>query len=524
MMSNSNLNPMDIPEIISRVGDFLEQGDLLRCILVSRTFHNTLAGSKSICKRIEIGDAYSRYRKYPTGAALQSYKENIEELLFYYKFPKEYMSLQGCVRLQSIKCQSQSLFNLSELSSLIMSHSSTITKFELSTQDNPTLREIWTALLGCTHLEVLTISSTQMCNDGVDLFFQVCKRVRCLEMSYVDINRLPPNFLNDGTDEFIFPNMTTLHLRDVRISTPPTFYSSSYCLGILAKRCPKLRSLKFDEYARGGILYRTGACAFYKAVFVDHPFTLTSLSDLYMGSFGIKDEDMAALLRKMTELRRLDIPDCEFGPLSMQELLADEQEVLDGGHIVRKRRDRRLCDTVEILIFQRQGETPAGVGQAILSNCPRLKELAGPKVKVTEIVDGEEWVSTDLTYLVIRLEADVDKETAEGMQKQRIVFKQLAKMTKLRVLYLTNYNSVAQYRTLDLRLRAGLDELANLKRLHLLSFNRDMCQQMQSEDVTWIINNWPKIKRLDGVVNYKSNAMASLFVAHNISAGFNYDL
>ncbi|ORZ28307.1 hypothetical protein BCR41DRAFT_71414 [Lobosporangium transversale] len=192
MMSNPNLSPMDIPEIISRVGDFLEQDDLLRCILVSRTFHNTLAGSKSICKRIEIGDAYSKCRKYPTGTALQSYKENIEELLFLSEFPKEYMSLQGCVRLQSVKCHGRRLFNLSELSSLIISHSSTITKFELSTQDNPTLREIWTALLECTPLEALTISYTKMCNDGIDLFFRVCKRVRCLKMSLVDINRLPP--------------------------------------------------------------------------------------------------------------------------------------------------------------------------------------------------------------------------------------------------------------------------------------------------------------------------------------------
>ncbi|ORZ09421.1 hypothetical protein BCR41DRAFT_358681, partial [Lobosporangium transversale] len=439
MMSNSNLSPMDIPEIILRVGDFLEQDDLLRCILVSRTFRNTLAGSISIYKRIEVGETYSRYRKYPTGAALQSYKENIEELLFYYKFPKEYMSLQGCVRLQSIECRSQLSFNLSELSSLIMSHSSTITKFELTTPGDSSLREIWTALLGCTHLEVLTISSTYVSNDQVDLFFRVCKRVRCLEMSCVTINRLPSNFLNDGTDEFIFPNMTTLRLRFVKISTPPTFYSSSYCLGILAKRCPKLRSLKFGEYTDDDISYPTGGRDIYKAVFVDHPFTSTSLSDLYMGSFRIKDEDMAALLRKMTELRRLDIPDCEFGPLSMQELLADEQEVLDGGHIVRKRRDRRLCDTIQVLRFNKQATIFAGVGQAILSNCPRLKVLAGPKVKVTEIVDGEEWVSTDLTHLVIQLEADVDQESTEGMQKQRIVFRQLGKLTKLHVLNLTHY-------------------------------------------------------------------------------------
>ncbi|KAF9904347.1 hypothetical protein BX616_001335 [Lobosporangium transversale] len=46
-------------------------------------------------------------------------------------------------------------------------------------------------------------------------------------------------------------------------------------------------------------------------------------------------------------------------------------------------------------------------------------------MRLTEIVNGAEWVSTGLTRLDINLLADVDQETAEGMAKARIAFKQL---------------------------------------------------------------------------------------------------
>ncbi|KAF9897903.1 hypothetical protein BX616_004791 [Lobosporangium transversale] len=166
--------------------------------------------------------------------------------------------------------------------------------------------------------------------------------------------------------------------------------------------------------------------------------------------------------------------------------------------MIRKTRLRRLCETIETLVFDKHYFEVSGIVQAILSNCPHLKQLTGPKIMVTEIVSGVEWVSTRLTNLTIYLEANVDQETAEGMAKQRIAFRQLGKLTRLRTLDLTSWRRENDKRTLDLRLRAGLNELANLKNLDSLVFRGDNHQRMGLEEATWIVDNWPSIRCLNG--------------------------
>ncbi|ORZ04321.1 hypothetical protein BCR41DRAFT_362938 [Lobosporangium transversale] len=509
----SKLNPLDLPEIISCVGDFLDKSDIAKCLRISKSFHNALI--ESLWKRIHVRPHYRR----PTEQALKKHGRYIEELVIEFKFPKGYMSLRGCSRLKHISVNlypSRPVPN--DLINLIRAH--TVTKLSFNCQS---LRETWRELLEFAHLEDLTICGTNISKDEIDLFFQVCKKIKYLNMREVFIFQLPSNFLN-GTDELIFPNIITLHFVAVTIGISPP-HSSPYCLGVLTRRCPGLRSLDI-----GTPYIKKEPPEFFRATFLHHSYTFTNLSSLRL-DMKIDDEDMAALLRRMAGLRRLDIPDCEFGPFSLQELLAYEGESLDSGVLVRKRRDRRLCDTIEELLFKRQTERTDGIVQAILSNCPRLKSLWGPKITVTEIVNGAEWVSTDLVRLIIDLEADVDQETAEGMEKQRIVFRRLGKLTRLRELALAGRGSLIAIRTLDLRLRAGLDELVNLKWLYSVEFNY-VGHRIQYEEATWIVNNWPRIRYLRyTLINevYPANKLsthqlaAELFNSHKISAQNNSD-
>ncbi|KAF9897472.1 hypothetical protein BX616_005535, partial [Lobosporangium transversale] len=235
----------------------------------------------------------------------------------------------------------------------------------------------------------------------------------------------------------------------------------------------------------------------YRELLLQHPWTLNNLSDICFREMRIEDKDMAATLRRMTGLRRLDVFWGRFYQLSLQELLADKQEVVENGQLVQKTRLRRLCETVETLVFGKD----SSVAQAILSNCPRLKRLEGPKTTVSEIVNGAEWVCSGLTRLSITLEADIDEETEEGMAKTRIAFKQLGKLTRLEHLNLTRRSLYPHSRTLDMRLRAGLGELANLKRLEVLVVEHDAHQRMQLEDATWMVDNWPNIKYVYGALN-----------------------
>ncbi|ORZ29133.1 hypothetical protein BCR41DRAFT_344601, partial [Lobosporangium transversale] len=428
-MGNHNTNPLDIPEIISIIGSFLDRTDIIRCICVSKTFHFSLIGL--IWKRINVrGLGRLRTYRIPTNEALEKHKKYIEELDFDDFFASVFSSLQGCNRLRLVEYHTWKTFkrsNLSELSDLIKSHSSTITELRLR---GSSLRGAWSAVLECAHLEALVIFEACIPNDEVDPFFQVCKKIKTLMMHEVHIDQLPRDFLDEGTCKYIFPNIQRLLLWDTLISCPPHPYTSKYCFGILTRRCPELRSLNFLNLDQDIHPSQRLNFGFYKVVFLEHQFTLSNLSSLYTRA-EIRDEDMATLLKQMTELRRLEVPYCDFGPLSLRELLADEQEILEDGQIMRRRRDQRLCDTVEILIFRRQSGITDGIAQPILSNCPCLRKLEGPNATVTEIADGAEWVCTGLTRMRIGLKVDVDQWTAQGKEKRRIVYERIRGLTQL---------------------------------------------------------------------------------------------
>ncbi|ORZ06994.1 hypothetical protein BCR41DRAFT_360462 [Lobosporangium transversale] len=487
-MVNLTLNPFEIPEIFLHIAELLDQRDLLNCIRVSKAFHRTFISL--IWRKITVGPQGD-----PNSKAVQKHNEYIEEITFESynfndSFPEKYESLQ---RLQSIAYTFWCSWPIpTHLIKQIKAHSSIITSFHVTeyTEYPP---DFWKILLECTNLNHLQIHKD--IDVGVDLFLQVCKRLRHLELDHVTIHQFPINILSREHSEYIFPNIHTLRIDHVRITDPPHPYSSWYCLGMLVRSCPALCSLRFEGE-------NEDREDFYKIAVLQHPWTLNNLSDIHT-DITIEDEHLAALLRRMTKLKQLCLPACKFGQLSLQELLADKQEVVDNGQLVRKTRLLRLCETVETLVFVINN----GIGgQTILSKCPRLKILDGSVITVSEIVNGAEWVCTGLTHLDIYLEADIDQETEEGMAKARIAFRQLGKLSWLEYLDLTHDRGK---RTLDFSLRAGLDELANLKRLDTLWFGYDR-QLVPLEDATWMVNNWPNIKYVQG-------APKGFFESHSVS-------
>ncbi|ORZ07797.1 hypothetical protein BCR41DRAFT_388849 [Lobosporangium transversale] len=406
MTGDIKLNPLEIPEIISLVGDFLGQDDIINW------------------------------------RALQNNKEHIEELHFFIRLSEDYRSLKDCSRLKRVSYQIPTHSSISnDLLELIKTHRTTITHFSVMYEYSG-LGEIWEVLLECTNLRILEINSSNIIEEEVDLFFRVCKKLRRLEIHTVTVSHLPANFLSDDTDTFVFP-IVKLIVDNIQILNPPYPHTSSYCLGMWTRRCPGLASLLFypPQGVPEAIEIKQIGIDFYRAAFFHRPCTLTNISELHLYRVDIKDEDMA-----------------------------------------------------------------------------RLK---GSRATVKEITCGAEWASTGLIHLAIDLEADVNQETTEGMEMQRVVFRQIGRLTRLRILELTDWFSQSEkIKTLDLRLRAGLDELVDLKSLLNLFFLRDKHQQMQLEDATWIVSNWPSIKDLYGVVSSDPDTcslVTKLLQSHNVT-------
>ncbi|KAF9994849.1 hypothetical protein BGZ79_000364 [Entomortierella chlamydospora] len=67
---------------------------------------------------------------------------------------------------------------------------------------------------------------------------------------------------------------------------------------------------------------------------------------------------------------------------------------------------------------------------------------------------------------------------------------------------------------LDLRLRNGLDKLKTLKNLQCFYFAGP--QKMGRDDVSWMLEHWPKLTHISGAFHRKNDELRKLFVSHNI--------
>ncbi|KAF9914417.1 hypothetical protein BX616_008367 [Lobosporangium transversale] len=529
-------HPLHIPEIIEMLASSLTRKDLVICLTVSKTFHDTLI--RLVWRSIDIKSHRLQQRKrLPAGEVLQRHKHLIGELQFSGYFPKEFMSLRGCKSLRIVRylVRGRSTLDIKRLRSfvdLVRAHKNTIQEVEyewdIGESSELSDQDLWGVLVMCPNLNILTIHNKQIRGEDIDAFFRVCKKLRCLVLRTI-IFLQPPTDLLDQDNDVLLSRIRTLELSNV-IVVDPHPHSSMYYLGMLIRKCPNIRTLTYETDCLQSIHSQEQMSHdFIKAAFLQDPWTLPHLQNLILRRVPFSDIEMAAVLRRMTQLKRLQAPYCEFGPLCLQELLRDRglqdsKDLNDEG----TKEPRRFCDMLEVLEFNQYAVESRGMTQAILSSCPQLTSLYASKITMTEIIDGAEWVSTELTELIIDLEYDLDtqeregvkaeRETEEALAQQRMVYNQLGKLKRLKTLYLTGSGDDGK-RTVDLRLIAGLDKMAGLKNLRHVEFRGDFHQQIQAEDARWIVNNWPMLEYLNGNMNKdpsRLHLLSEIFDANEI--------
>lgn len=185
--------------------------------------------------------------------------------------------------------------------------------------------------------------------------------------------------------------------------------------------------------------------------------------------------------------------------------------------------------------------------QAVLSSCPNLRVFRamtsnGLQFTSTVYLDAREmidspWVCHKLEELKLEitgfarpdqkmdqysqpLTGPLHDGTIQGFDLQRIVYKQLGEMTRLKVLWLghdkqdlddeENYfplpdgrfqfiDPEVQHACLEFSLRSGLGQLQGLKDLCVLNLDR-MKTKVGLGEVQWMVAQWPKLERIIGLV------------------------
>ncbi|GJJ72958.1 hypothetical protein EMPS_05316 [Entomortierella parvispora] len=185
--------------------------------------------------------------------------------------------------------------------------------------------------------------------------------------------------------------------------------------------------------------------------------------------------------------------------------------------------------------------------QAVLSSCPNLRVFRamtsnGLQFTSTVYLDAREmidspWVCHKLEELKLEItgfarpDQKIDQYsqpltgplhdgTIQGFDLQQIVYKQLGKLTRLKVLWLghdkqdlddeENYfplpdgrfqfiDPEVQHACLEFSLRSGLGHLQGLKDLCVLNLDR-MKTRVGLGEVQWMVAQWPKLEKIIGLV------------------------
>ncbi|KAF9115026.1 hypothetical protein BGX27_009144 [Mortierella sp. AM989] len=507
------LHSLNIPEIIEQIVKYLPRNDLVNFIRVSSTFHDSTI--PVLYETITLPHP-SRFG-YPSGPGLERYKHHIKRLEFSGDYPQEYLQLTGCHQLQTIcapvtygpswySSSNERIFlyeTLFNLSKLIERHSLTIQKLIIRPSFNSTTappKEFFSALKQCSQLTSLEIGNMVVKVKTKADFYRICTRLSSLSLKNIKILELSMD--SDDADkseqEFNFSKLKTLKFINNGFYPRELSHTSQ---ALMIRRCPSLKYLHWESSSSMGYhTWRSDAQpqdkttrAFCNTLAGD-PWVLTRLQSLVLPGIQAEDEDIASFLKHMDYLVYLTVTDTRFGPHSFRELLTSRVFGSKGIH-------RPLCVSIETLNLRRCKNVTGPMVQTLLASCPNLKSFQTPKITVTDISTGDGWVCHKMNYLYTDIEADVDLESESGIEAQKIVYSRLGSLTRLKVLALTKRECGGEpMKTIDLRLKSGLDLLAPLKDLYQISFHTDYMhrQNMGIDEANWMVENWPSLVSFTG--------------------------
>ncbi|KAG0044645.1 hypothetical protein BGZ83_010115 [Gryganskiella cystojenkinii] len=240
----------------------------------------------------------------------------------------------------------------------------------------------------------------------------------------------------------------------------------------------------------------------YQSISRDH-WSSSQLESLTLSDIPVSDQVLAAILRHIHQLKDLNADGTGFGPLSFQTLIGTREIMQDGegGKHAMGVGPRRLCDSIEELDICYCNDVTGNMVQTILENCPRLLRLYAERIYVSQIANGHEWVCTLLEVFNVHISAaDVLHDDIPGRALHRAVHAQLARLTKLQFLVISDEDTKdeGQNPTLALRLESGLDQLRCLQDLRNVEFHCEGSSEMSVADAHWMADNWPALKSISG--------------------------
>lgn len=240
----------------------------------------------------------------------------------------------------------------------------------------------------------------------------------------------------------------------------------------LLRRCPNLRAVEINP----GLKQNLSLTTLVSLVREGH---LRHLEEISLCE-KFQDAEMAACFQAMTLVTKLKLFQPGFGELSFLSLMP------------------HFATLKELVMFC----IPGMVVQTVLESCPLLTFIEAPRIEASRIVAGKRWTCLNLRAFHVPIVLDSPTHSV-GLQS-RMVFVQLARLTRLERLVLSCWGSTKVFQSIDLRRESGLTQLASLRNMQVL-VHKGTIQHMSADDCDWMRQHWKNLVFCEGVVRDPRN-------------------
>lgn len=415
-LAKNSTNPLDLPEIRTAVGRYLDDPGLVQCLQVCRSWYASFL--PFVWSTILImQDDYN-----PPIEALSRHSGFVKKLTFQSDVWQEYGSIH-CPHLVSL-----AIYCGENPAPVI------ITQYEQ-------LRSLKIYGMSCDPSQFSTFKTTGSLSNLSELelyvvnvqpadtadFWNMCMTLETLTIHHASIPEPPDR------------SIAFERLRELRVGIKSGISSKDQMNWVA--QCPNLTSLMWscqDVTASDlieGLTSRLVAGAWPK------------LCELDLLDFDASDAQLSRIISNMQRVTVLGVSKCEFGPLSLQALRPHFP-------VLRK-----------LDIATGPNQTGPMVPE-ILASCPQLEILFADRVMSQDILEGRPWVCHSIETMFVSFGITPGRDRDLHQQQ---VLERLSQLTNLERLCLTCDDDVQDEMNLDLRLEKGLDQLATLKKLRKLA-------------------------------------------------------
>ncbi|KAF8976308.1 hypothetical protein BGZ46_008368 [Entomortierella lignicola] len=458
-MDHTIINPLELPEIRHALAKFLDRYDILKCILVSKSWYATF--NPYIWSTINLywnkidPDVLSRNRHF------------VKDICFIHDISDQQKQIHF-PNIQSLHISCRPHTDQDQYADFLDIHRQSITLFEFNIRFSPISQRLWESVLALPELKDLSLLDNHYGFNPIPRFWEVCSRIESLAMH--------PNFLPDKplpnslSSTAVFPRLKRLEFKLHFSDDIDRYWDIFTCFpNLVSFTC--VRGLRDDD--------NIDINGFAKRMALG---SWTWLQELTALGCQISDHNLALIISNMRQVKKLLVTGAEFGQLALEALRPHFPHLkeLDISH----------------------PEIDMGLTIVeILKSCSQLEKLTAFRIMGSQITDRDIWGCKE-SLRTLQLGFSLAEAIPEKYEQQQLIFKKISELRNLERLDITNFEipGTGPESTLDLRLEMGLGQLETLRNMRELVFNYTK-QFINVEEVKWMLNRWPKLSSVQGVFN-----------------------